>query len=356
MMAVRAMTHSLAGGAPARGLIALVMLAAVGGCERGTDPNLRGRVLHSSDRLGRPGAMAVAGERLVVLDDRAEFAVHLIRRADGALERSLGKRGDGPNEFRGAWRVVADRRDRDRVWVFDFDRSRLVGVPVDPARSGTAGDWPAFQLGAGAPLTSPVWVSDTTVVSPGLFTAEGRLAVMNARGELVRMAGTTPPGLGTVPVPIQVRQHAAQSLATAHPTRGLVALALRHADRVEILRADGTRAAEGRGAEGFEPVYRVASHGGAPVFDGGEELRFGYVNVASTADRIYALYSGRTRKSHAGRATGGDAVHVFDWEGKRLRELKLDGDYGSIAVDPKGRKLYAAREDPEPAIVEFTLP
>ena len=58
----------------------------------------------------------------------------------------------------------------------------------------------------------------------------------------------------------------------------------------------------------------------------GENLRFGYVDVAVATDRIYALFSGRTRAGHPEDAVYANQVHVFDWSGALLSVLHLDAD------------------------------
>jgi hypothetical protein len=134
-----------------------------------------------------------------------------------------------------------------------------------------------------------------------------------------------------------------------------VAVATRHADRLDIYRPDGTRVASADRPLGFEPVYQVARAAGRPTMATGDELRFGYIDVATTDRYVYALYSGLRRADAPGRANYGRVVRVFDWNAKLVRTMELDQLVFSIAADPSDRRLYAAAIDPSPALVVFDL-
>jgi hypothetical protein len=171
---------------------------------------------------------------------------------------------------------------------------------------------------------------------------------------MLRTVGISPPG--DEATPMVVRQHAYQGTARPNPDRTLVALGNRHADRLEVYRPDGTLVAQATGPLGFTPVYKTAVRAGSPAMTTGEDLRFGYVDLATTRDRIYALYSGRARKEHPGRANYGNYLHVYDWGGRLQEVLKLDQEVFQIEVDAKGEQLYAVRVDPTPAILAYRLP
>jgi hypothetical protein len=89
----------------------------------------------------------------------------------------------------------------------------------------------------------------------------------------------------------------------------------------------------------------------------GDDLRFGYVDVATTGSRIYGLFSGRRRGDFPrGQAVYARQIHVFDWAGELEAVLDLDSDVIAIAADERDRVLYAIRHDPLPAIVKYELP
>ena len=49
-------------------------------------------------------------------------------------------------------------------------------------------------------------------------------------------------------------------------------------------------------------------------------------------------------------------MHVFGWDGKLVRILKLDSSALQIALSEDERTLYAVRHDPYPQVLSYPLP
>lgn len=310
---------------------------------------LPAKVLHESDALGMPTDVEVMGSSLVIADDFADHPLRLLRRSDGAIERSFGGKGQGPREFESAWSIdVID--PSGEFMVLDLMLQRVTWVDVREDFDG--GRWVAdrsLKLKADAMLLETSW-TPKGMVGLGVFP-EGRLAHLDREGALVRTSGPTP--MDGMEVPPQVRQQAYQSKLKPNPARTRWVVATRFADRLEIYDAAGTLAAEGHRPYGFEPVYQAERSTRMVSMTSGDDTRFGYLDVATTEDRIYALFSGRTRAE--GRANYGNRVHVFDWDGRLREVLELDAHVIALTVDPSGESLYGVRHDPFPAVLEFGL-
>ena len=313
---------------------------------------LASETVTDADFLALPSQIEVVGPNLVILDAASDSAVAVVRREDGALVRRFGRRGEGPGEFSGAWSIERVPGDDLDFWVYDVALLRLNRIDLDLAIRGENPVVEMIRLDADARVLDPVWL-DTMVVGVGFF-ASGRLALFNAEGRLLRRVGAEPPGSDNVPIP--VRQHAFQSKLKANPSRTRLVLATRHADVIEIYDPDGTRIAAPTPLFGFLPRFEVRDRRGEAVMATGDDLRFGYIDLATTDDRIYALFSGRTRRGFPGVANFGEYIHVFDWQGELKGVYRLDSEAISIAVDPAGGALYAIRHAPSPAIVRYPIP
>lgn len=335
------------------------LLAACGGEARGREPRpsestsrpVTGEMVYTSDSLGMPHLISVAGDYLLVADISSAASLHVLR--DGRHVGSFGREGKGPGEF-SAIRTIQPTPDGRGVWLYDPGNSRLTLLDLDSVAAGVRNAVrQILVLRSDLLPMNAVRLSDTLIASSGLFTT-GRLALFGQAGDLRRVIGPLPPSREGVPAP--VAQHAYTGTLARHPTRPLLALATRHADRLEIYDVqDGVRR-EGRGPVHFEPRYEVQARGGVPFMATGDDLRFGYVDLAAAGDRLYALFSGRTRAERPGRANFGQQVHVFDWEGTLRSMIDLDEPVLSLAVTPDGRTLYAVRHDPVPAVFRFRLP
>lgn len=186
------------------------------------------------------------------------------------------------------------------------------------------------------------------------FFRAGRFAAFDSRGGLTARLGALPPN--PKEMPSNMLQHAYQATAKPHPDRTRFVIATRHAPVLEIWSADGERLSVVDSPFSFEPRFQVRQTEHGPVMASGQDLRFGYVDVAVTSSRIYGLFSGRTRAGFAERAPYGEYVHVYDQYGHLVQVLQLDQEVFTIAAVASGSDLYAVQHDPAPAILRYRIP
>lgn len=321
---------------------------------------LEGRTLIDQG-LYLPFAIAVVGSYLVVGDrTAADSLVKVYRRNDGALVHAFGRQGSGPGEFRAIWSVrpgPGATPERREAWVFDFTLRRMTGLDLsDSGLRHPDRDRPVVVLRSEATVTGAEWLNDTTIVAVGFFP-NGRLGYFDLNGSPRAVVGPLPADGAGIPIP--VLQHAYQGTLALKPDRTRLAVANRHAGRIELFTPEGTRLAIIRGPYDFVPQFRAApgrDSARTPVFASGDALRFGYTAIAATPDGVFGLFSGRTRRGFPGEANFGQFVHLFDWEGRFLQAYDLGQAVFTLDVDPSGRRIYAARHEPEPAVLVFDIP
>lgn len=320
------------------------------------DPQrVEGRTLYADSTLGLAGRLAVLGDKLVVIDAYGDSAIHVVRRADGEPLQHFGRRGQGPGEFDGASSVDPVSGRDDAFWVFDTALARLTLVELTSDNGVATANRDVFiNIQAEASVIDVVSIGDG-FVSTGFFSV-GRLGRFDAEGKLIETVGEVPE-TSTGTFPAAVRQQAYQPTLQPNPSRTMLVIGTRHSDQLEIYQADGTPVQRVDGPFRFEPAdFDMAQSGEQVTMVEGIELRYGYVSVAATDDRIYALFSGRTNAAFEIEAPYGEYVHVYDWDGELHDVLKLDRASLGIAVDPHGEELYATTEDPQPAVRVYSLP
>lgn len=316
--------------------------------------SLAGTVLLEGDLLELPSAISLVDSALVILDAYADAPIVVIRSKDGKFLGSLGGRGEGPGEFRSVWRVDPVPGADSRFWVYDFRLRRFTQVDLErdlkePERLVRA---PMVTLAEAVTVNDAIWV-DSLIVALGFFD-DGRMGIFR-HGRLREVVGPSPPGSERIPV--RVRQHAYQSMIATRPDRSQLALATRHADRLEIYQPNGELLVTAQRPIGFEPRFEVRRGGnGQPVMATDDDLRFGFIALTATADHIWAVFSGRTRAEFPGRANFGEFVYMFNWSGELLHKLHLDNDVIAIAVDPSETTILAVRHEPAPAVLRYDLP
>lgn len=341
-------------------LIAALLVSTFSACERTPAPAasavvLTGERIATGDYLDQPGQMEVVDDRLVVLDRSAPM-VHVFDLA-GAHLGSFGQKGEGPGEYRSAVHVQRDAKNPRNVWIFDRTLGRMTRLRFGQAPLPELQEVVNLDAGTGVFL-HPVWLGDTTLVVSAISPthSDGRLLLTNRAGGVIRMIGKPPRHPGSAAIPVTVLQHAYEGPLTVRPDRSRFALATRQADRLEIYRADGTQLAEVFGSTGILPDFEVRERAEGVSMAAGNDLRVGYVGLASTNEHIYALFSGMLGSEGGANTFFGREVHVFDWSGKKVGQMKLDEIAAAIAVTPDGRQMFAIRHDPEPSVVRYAIP
>jgi hypothetical protein len=221
--------------------------------------------------------------------------------------------------------------------VYDISLARLtrIVVPRDDQRPAYAGA--SIQLAAEGTGTDAVWLDSARLLVPGFFR-DARVAILDGSGR--RIAGIGPSFTQWSAAYPQV----SQARVELRPDGRLAVLANRHLASIEVidLVRGTTKTVEG-------PV--AMPRGSGP----GALAAVAYVDVTATARFIFGLFSGRDAATSGQRASFGDCVHVYGWNGTFQRGLRLDGDVIAIAVTQDESAIYALRHEPRPALVRFDL-
>lgn len=342
-------------------LAALTVVAGVGGCGNAASPPaaIAGRLLTDTVSLALPTALALTPDGLVVaVDARAPEAVRVFDPA-GTLVARLGREGSGPGEFVSAVSVFGRPGHPGELWVFDTRLERVVQLRAETLR-GRPTAVEAFasevKLQPGLVVEAPRWLDDSTLVAlnPMLAAGEGRFIRFGANGVRRGTMGEPPPESRESWGSAFVRQQAWGGEMAVHPSRPLFVLASRYAGRLEAFDRDGAVRVRFRVPQAFDPDFAPAQDG--INMERGRDFRFGYLDVAATERYVYALFSGRLQRDRSVPPDEADQVHVFDWQGRLERVIRLDTPIGHLAVDPAGATLYGTRLDPHPQVVAFSLP
>jgi hypothetical protein len=335
---------------------ALVACAFAAACGGGADTvetvALQGRAFTDSTAgLGLPIGLLDAAGVLVVQDAHPSPALRLFD-AQGRQLASTGRGGSGPGEFTAPLDVFGRPSHPAELWVYDQRLARLTAYDARSASTGTVA-----MIGEPVTLATPVlveaprWLDDSTLVAlTGMGQmGERRFSLYGADGARRETAGDPPPGDETTR-PF-VRQQAYGGKIAVHPGQPWFVLASRYAGRLEVFDRAGASVRRMEVPDAFEPDYSPAPDG--LNMERGPGFRFGYIDVAATADHVLGLFSGRLGTEPDPNFAS--TVHVFGWDGRLLRILTLDVSAFRIAPSHDGRTLYAIVHDPEPGVVAYDL-
>ena len=105
------------------------------------------------------------------------------------------------------------------------------------------------------------------------------------------------------------------------------------------------------------PSYTIEEGGGGFGAPLNPNNIAGYISSAATDQYIYLLYSGtklidfiKEKKEFCG-----NTLFIYNWEGKKLKELKLDIECRYITISTDNKILWGIAYNPDPELVYFDL-
>lgn len=293
--------------------------------------------------LGQPGVMLATGSRLWIADRTSDPYLHAADLKSRRIERSFGRRGEGPGDLLSVGSISVRRGREGAVWVFDVRTRRLTEFRAD-ARLATVATvrLPTRALRAW-------WLDSTRILALGSADSN-RLMIFDPDG--IRLATFRSPLLGADSVSMAARVSASSAVKVCGPIGGPTwAMSFISAGRIDLLDPAVGLVGRARTPVTTDGYFIADSAGGwsAPI------PRLYYVDCTATSHRFYGLFSGRLREAFAGDdASNGREVHVFDWTGRLIRVLVLSTDAGYIEVD--GDTLLYSGAHGESTILRHIIP
>ena len=302
---------------------------------------LPSRILTQDEVIGIPARLRRVGSRLLLMDAVGDPALEVFDAESGRLLGTFGRRGGGPGEFFGHPRVVGGSgpatEDGDRVWLHDQNIRRLLLADLEELRIL---DSLSFRLEE--QVWDISWRADSTLLGLAQDGVHALVTFDDSGKVLRRLVGDSS---GWARIPPADRADARSAYMCSSPDGAKVALAYRHAGRVELYSADGDLLARARAPHPFEPwiddhpAIRVKYPDGT-FSSGSPNHRAAYYACAASRQHVFALFSGRLRKDFVRTQHECRHVHVFDWSGRLVRVIGLDHGTGTLEVDPGGSRLY----------------
>jgi len=242
--------------------------------------------------------------------------------------------------------------DGKSVTALDFRTGELIENPVSPLSRGTAEET-VVRLPAGEQHLIAV-KTDDFVISTG-FYEEGRYLLYSLGDGSARYYLSYPdypadPGLqektkGMLYASSILRLRPdGQAFVCADMYSGMIdfcRLTPGGIERVKLVRLSYPRVEM---TETPEPrvLYR-------------RDNRFGFMDLAVTLERVYALYSGKTYRENERGAFEANRLLEYDWEGNLLRSFECGTALTGITYDAEEGLLYGIAENTGISLIELRL-
>lgn len=323
--------------------------------------NLKASSIWESDEwiLYNPDKLAVLGSYLIVLDERQKNKIFLFNRKNKKLMAKLGREGKGPGEFLSPWYIFTAKRDTKRFCIYDGQLRRISCYNLKNVLK-KSDDKPLFSLtlsgNTGIPLRLNSFPKAKKFIVTGIFSNAHRYMVINSSGDIIKKSKAIPYSRIN-DVPLNISQQAFTVFPVSNYKGTKIAFAYVYKNTLAIYSKEGKLLNQTMGpGKYFSPKFLTAKTPYGPTFAQNGETKVAYVDLNSSKNHIYALHSGRPRKS--GVAGLSQTLYVYNWNGELNSIFHLDRNVLDCAVTLTEEVLYCIDKNVNnyPAIVEYKLP
>lgn len=320
----------------------LTVLLTVSCTEKAVFPvqaTLVGTPMNLKDSLNQTTRIYGADGKLLLVDFDGTDYLLMYDTATGRVNRFL-ENGDSPEQVLS---VQSARISNGQIHIFDTGNQCLKSYDwTDGHFVSSSKRLEQYALLYAQPLQDSLYLGCP-------YQDSVRVVLFNGKGEVIDVNGQFP-FAKTFPASY-AHAFATMSDIAVHPTERKVAMAAQYASALQIFQYDD---------KGIQLL--VENDIEAPEYDQNqgafgvnERTKWGYVCLTCDAQYIYLLYSGAIQKE-VNNPCIGNVIHVFNWQGDPVAELKVGEMLSKICV--MGHRMYAicVSENADYEIFEYDLP
>lgn len=293
-----------------------------------------------------PFRVQLADSLLYIMDLHAtDHYIHTFTYPAMTYQSSLMPRGEAPNEFLGAENIRID--PQGDLWSLDANHKKIVRLKIESDTVST------YTIDLDQDLIRTLdfcLVDDSTFIVPD-YTGEHRIAWVDHRGCIIRRAFHIPM-LESDGAPSIALAQAWRPFMDYHAGHKRLAVVTQLGQVLEIYDTDQERVVSIVCPKGGQPRFSLADGHAIPTGI------MGYSAVQIGAKHIYALYWGHSFDDlKAGKITqeGGQYLHVFDLEGKPIRQYTLDRHLTGFFIDEDNKRMIGLDVNSNQPIVEYNF-
>ncbi|HAC21725.1 MAG TPA: hypothetical protein DCF91_06455 [Porphyromonadaceae bacterium] len=311
--------------------------------------------VYNDDFIGNPFLVKSIGTTLYAIDNMNDPLIHVFDQ--GRYKGQIIKKGQGPNEAVSPFEL-SPSFDGESIWIYDNSTQRWLefsGKAIAKEMKSVVTDKIEFTKNNNTPfaLATPFWITSSQFICTNPWNHEDRFYIID-RTTMEKKGVQNPHITFTDQLPASILSIIFDAKMTMKPDRSKVALAGNYLDAIEIFNVNGEILNTIKGPEdGFNFAFDEAKSLEMNILSTNADTKKAYVNICSTNQYIYALYSGK-RKGGESNYNLGNCVYVFDWNGKPVKKYLLDQDLIYFDINEKEQRLYAVSK-PDNYIMYYDL-
>lgn len=307
--------------------------------------SISGKRTPISDQINQSFEIITAENKLIVSTKNDSHLFKVFDLVTYELTTQFGQIGQGPCEFEFPTSIQVINRSNEKIELGLFNRSKWIFQTLNfPEFTCVSKPSKPFDFN----FQKLLWVRDSLFFGIGIFP--NKYAIYNQNDSATRVLD--------IPYPFQ------DGKLNASPN-----VAMNQQGDI-FLKPDGTKILV---TSNFSPFFDIIDtqnfslikrmEGWAPsvVENNNTDVistslkrdnKFGFISSSVTDEKIYLLYSG---KKFTNNPFYSNILHIYDWEGNKLEEIKLDIEVEHISISKDGKKLFTYHDDGKANIFQFEL-
>ena len=301
--------------------------------------------------LGKPSNMALIDSMLVIVDSQMSPMLHLLNVKTGKPIGQYLSRGQGPDEY---MRIgTLERLNRDTLFFHDLNKRVCCFLILPKKENGIPKIIEAFKC-TGTAHNTLIPLKDDSYIASGVYQ-EGRFCLLTDSGKTKKFWGNYPSR--------DDREKSVTNFIKSQVYMGQLSSSpandkfIFHATAADLLSFYEYKNGEIRLLKEIQrslPDYEYGEN--MDKFQGTSRKNpFTYLSACTTERFVYLLYSGKTYHNDGLNAFKSNLIHVYNWQGEKIKDLYLDVDIKEMSVSDDDRLMYAVADLPNPTIVSFEL-
>lgn len=279
--------------------------------------------------LMNPLSLKIRNNTIVVLDDNTENQINIISLTDSSIYK-IGNSGRGPGEFLQITSTDPyEKNDSLCVGVYDTDKKEYMNINTKDRTN---------------PITL-LWTNDTNMdavsrmndniyVCAPVFDSTS-LCLLNNAGKIIDRYTLFPPKPNNVP--LLSHSMACTGILAVSPKDNKFARAVFYDGGIRFFAIKKNKIVQEWEFSTFDMEYGIdKNYNNIPMPN--EETRRGYTSLTFSNDYLYGLFDGKNFLEHPDGQT--KYIHVFDFNGKHIKEYILSNDVFDIGVDLENKHIY----------------
>jgi hypothetical protein len=316
--------------------------------------DLKGQKLELQE-LYYPDLIHVQGDYIVVSETQSDTLFHILDRNDFSYLKNIGKVGVAPGEIESCSRFFKSSKN-DEFWSYSItskviskfnisDSSILSKTQVKPKNQ-------EMYLASSLSLSSEASFISTR------NSGDEKFVEFSFDGEILETYHSWQDMLTLKDIPSNVISALFQGNFATNSGYDHYAFACLDADIIEVLHKPTGKITSIRGPIDHLPEFDVDYGAGyAMCALRLNTVKYCYLDVAMTKDKIYGLFSGHSFEEIDinNELKMCEQVFVFDLEGNPLAHYTLDQPIFHFTVDEKNQRILGITYDEDPNVVVFNL-